>query len=417
VFESPLRLDLQLECNADTSVEKTLNVWPRLPIIINDLRQLLPLRGANIIAALEHHDLVCQIALRFTPVALLRKLYKVMKKPYPMLTDLHLEFESLGSAPSAPDSFLGGSAPRLRNLILCRVPFPALPKLLLSCHNLVDLQLNIPDNGYIHPEAMATALSALTKLEALQIQFSSRSRLDQITIPPETCVVLPALTLLRFHGATKYLEDLVARIHTPSVSTVQTELLPNHDFNLPYFVQFIGRTQIPGSFQEVKLKFENRSASISFGHHDLPGEKESHILISRRGTKGQVGCIAQLCNNFSPFFSGVDRLQVAEYYRDDKSFHWYPEDYPTGSASEWLELLHAFPAVHHMEILGGIIAPALQELIGERALEVLPMLRHLYLGDSSNTGIAYVPRALEPFISSRQLSGHPVIVHLEKSPV
>ncbi|KAH9970916.1 hypothetical protein BGW80DRAFT_1561980 [Lactifluus volemus] len=60
VFQSPLRLHLQLECNVNTPVKKTLDVWLRaLPIVIVESRSRLPLSGANIIAALEQHDRYC----------------------------------------------------------------------------------------------------------------------------------------------------------------------------------------------------------------------------------------------------------------------------------------------------------------------------------------------------------------------
>jgi hypothetical protein len=80
---------------------------------------------------------------------------------------------------------------------------------------------------------------------------------------------------------------------------------------------------------------------------------------------------------------------------------------------QWLEIFHAFSALQHMRIpprlgLGEIIASALQELTGERVLDALPMLHHLYLLPPS----APLQQAIEPFISSRQRSNHPVTVHL-----
>jgi hypothetical protein len=67
-----------------------------------------------------------------------------------------------------PDSFLGGSTPRLQYLSLDNIPFPGLPNLLLSAIHLTNLFLvDIPLSGYFLPEAMLTALSALTSLEEL----------------------------------------------------------------------------------------------------------------------------------------------------------------------------------------------------------------------------------------------------------
>ena len=235
MFQSPLRLNLRLVCNVNMPVKKTLDVWPcAFPIAIQESRPRIPLSGANIIATLEHHDRVSEIDLWPTST-LLKQLNKVMKKPYPSLTRLRLYFEK--SAPVLPDTFLGGSAPHLKHLNLTGIPFPALPKLLPSCHDLVDVRLGkIPNTGYISPEVMATALSALTKLKFVQIEFDSpASRPDPTNRPPFsfTRVVLPALTHLWFRGASEYFEDLVARIDTPAIIHVGTSFFNQLDFDIP----------------------------------------------------------------------------------------------------------------------------------------------------------------------------------------
>jgi hypothetical protein len=85
-----------------------------------------------------------------------------------------------------PDSFLGGSASRLKYLILHRIPFPGLPKLLLSATHLVTLSLNfIPHSGYFPPDAIAAVLPTLTRLTSFYLQFiSTRSCPDRETRRP-----------------------------------------------------------------------------------------------------------------------------------------------------------------------------------------------------------------------------------------
>jgi hypothetical protein len=56
-----------------------------------------------------------------------------------------------------------------------------------------------------------------------------------------------------------------------------------------------------------------------------------------------------------------------------------------------------------------LIATALQGLIGPRATEVLPNLCDLFLGGSAMPGT--VPEAMQPFVTTRRLSGQPVAVH------
>jgi hypothetical protein len=416
VFQSPLRLDLRLRCNANTPVKKTLDVWPRaFPIVIGESRSRLPLSGANIIAALEHRDRVSEVDLVITSTVL-KRLYKVMKKPYPVLTSLRLHTPK--SAPVLHDTFLGGSAPRLKHLNLWCIPFPALPKLLPSCRNLVEVQLgNIPNTGYISLEAMTTALSALTKLEFVRIGFESpTSRPDPGNRPPSslTRVVLPALTRLGFHGASEYFEDLVARIDTPAIISVWTWFFNQLDFDIPHFVQFIGRTQIPGSFEEAKLDFIDHGVFILFGHRDPPGGKKFQVTlcieILCHALDWQVACGAQICGKLSPFLSNVERLLIAtRYTRYESTTNVDWKDYVDNPP--WLEVFHAFSALQHMRIppkLGEIIGSALQELTGERVMDALTMLRHLYLSPPS----ASTQQAIQPFISSRQRSNHPVTAHL-----
>jgi hypothetical protein len=92
---------------------------------------------------------------------------------------------------------------------------------------------------------MATALSALTELESLNIEFASlASRLERINRlpPPLTRVIpgLPTLATLLFHGTSEYTDDFVARIDTPSIISLHTTFFTQLDFGLPRFVQCIG---------------------------------------------------------------------------------------------------------------------------------------------------------------------------------
>ena len=135
VFGSPRRLNLRLYCTARTPVRETLDVWPLLPIVIWVYGH--ETWGVdNIIAALEHNDRICELDLFDIPSSQLEKVLAAMQQPFPALTRLRLQSRD-ETAPVVPASFLGGSAPRLQTLILDRIPFPGLPKLLLSATHLV----------------------------------------------------------------------------------------------------------------------------------------------------------------------------------------------------------------------------------------------------------------------------------------
>jgi hypothetical protein len=123
--------------------------------------------------------------------------------------------------------FLAGSAPRLRKLSLCWIQFRAMKKLLLSASHLVTLRLvGIPDSGYMSPETMVSCLSAMSRLGYLVLEFESpRSHPNQCPLT-DTRSALPALTFLRFRGASTYLEVLVAQIDTPLLQALHISFSP-----------------------------------------------------------------------------------------------------------------------------------------------------------------------------------------------
>jgi hypothetical protein len=143
------------------------------------------------------------------------------------------------TVPVVPDSFLGGSAPRLRLLSFLGIPFPELQKLLLSATHLVELHLSrIPHSGYISPEEMVTCLSVLTSLERFTLGFESpQSYPDQesgpYAPPPPTRSVLPTVMTFSFKGINEYLEVLLARIDAPRLYRLSILFFNDIDFDTP----------------------------------------------------------------------------------------------------------------------------------------------------------------------------------------
>jgi hypothetical protein len=118
-------------------VREKLAVWPPFPIIVEQFGCLTSKCGHdNIIAALGHNDRVCEINLAI-PGSLLESVFAAMQKTFVALNRLWLNATD-DRAPVVSDSFLGGSAPHLRQLWLDRIPFPfpVLRKLPLSSPNL-----------------------------------------------------------------------------------------------------------------------------------------------------------------------------------------------------------------------------------------------------------------------------------------
>ena len=226
VLSSPRHLNLRLLCTDRRPVKEMLDIWPAFPIIIRGCGHPIWLDGEadNIITALEHPGRVCEIRLVEIPGSLLEELAAMTEESFPALETLELRLDNEWAPPFLPNSFFGGSVPRLRVLDLTGLPFLAVRNLLLSASGLVHLCLwDMPISGYVSPKAIATCLSAMTKLESMELGFrSSVLHLNQASqlAPPITRIFLPVLTHFLFQGANVYLEELMACLDVPSLGDV-----------------------------------------------------------------------------------------------------------------------------------------------------------------------------------------------------
>ena len=412
VFDSPCRLDLRLYYSARRPVMGMRTVWPLLPIVIM-VRSYRPWSLDNLVAALlEHNERICELDLGEIRGGQLDKVWAAMQKPFPALTRLEI-LPVIRLPPAVPASFLGGSAPRLRSLSLQSIPFPGVLNLLLSATYLVHLHLwRIPHSEYFSPEAIATCLSVLTRLERLSIGFESPLIHPDRRPPPQTRTLLPFLTGLWFEGFSEYLEDLVARIDAPLLNNLAITFLPELIFDTPQLVQFISRAPKFQSPDEAHVVFSKRNISVflsqTFGTPmKLPMDRALKLTISCTQPDQQLASLAQVCSSSFPqaLVSAVEHLYIIEGRYS--GLHWQDDI----ENSQWLELLHPFTSVKSLYISEEFvlrIAPALQGVVGERVTEVLPALQSLFLGEKLLSGS--VQEAFERFIAARQLANHPISI-------
>ena len=405
VFGSPRRLDLRLVCSDKTPARDTLYVWPAFPLYIRCHKT--EENVDNIIAVLEHSDRVCHIYLIGFERSYLEKLSAAMQVPFPELTILRLR--SNGKTLSAlPDSFLGGCAPRLEYLGLEGIPFPGLPKLLLSATHLDSLQLrDIPHSGYFSPEAIVTALSTLTRLETLRLLFKSpQSRPDPAHQhpPPPTRSVLPNLGYFQFKGDNEYMEVIVAHIDAPRLNYLETALFNDIVFDTPQFTQFISRTPMMKALEKVHVTFDGNAAAVELSSL-TPGKHENlKVRIPCRELDWQVSSMEQVCTSCVPPLPTLDlHIYGNPHYRQ----YWQ------GNVDNvlWLGLLHPFTSVKNLylsEEIARRIVPALQDLVGERATEVLPTLENIFLEEGQRSGP--VQEGIQQFVAMRQATNHPIAV-------
>jgi hypothetical protein len=386
---------------------KSLEVWPALPLLIDGAVHETSIVD-DIVAELEHRDRICQINLESLTLQD-ETLWTAMRVPFPELAALNLSMGYLLEGPVLPDSFLGGSAPRLRSFSLSRIPFPGLPRLLLSATHLVNLHLrNIPHFGYISPEAMATCLSTLASLESLQLEFQSQSYTDLKSRRPSppSLSVLPSLAKFSFNGANEYLEEFVARIDAPQLYQLWTRFFDDIDLNTPELNQFISRAPALGAFDEAYLALGGGRALVrlcSF-QHELFGDGMFQVQTFCRVSHRQLSTLAQICTLSLPPLLTIENLYIEEYLG---SFEWVDDI----ENSKWLDLLLPFTAVKNLYLSQHylpLIAPALQELTGGRTTEVLPALQNVLLEGFQPP--KPVHEGIAQFISVRQLTNHPVAI-------
>ena len=408
VFGSPRCLNLRLYCatKTQTRMRDTLDIWPALPLIIRGSAN--PEELDNIIAVLERNDRVCDISIDFSDShfgdAWTVMHHDVMQKPFPVLERLGLS--ASGMTPDIPDSILGGSAPHLIALALDGFPFPGIPKLLMSTTHLMHLSLTnySSSRGYISPEAIVNVLSTLTSLRSLSLGFSSSENRPDQHPSPLTRPVIPFLRLLKFNGVSGYLEDLLARFDTPRLSTIYI-ILPYQIVFDTQTIQFIRRTRSLGPLEEARLVFRNADAEVCLSSR-TSGFEQIRVGIPFEGLDWQISSVRLFIFSL-PLLSKLKDLYIFEETYSPP--HWKDKI----ENVQWLELLCPFITVKNLylsEKFAPRIVSALQELVGDRARQVLPALQNLFLEGTQPSGP--VQESIAKFISTRQLSGHPVTVSL-----
>ena len=395
-----------------------MDVWPRLPIIIEYRRvpsvtssqSAIPEDLGDLVAALRHHARVCRITLSLTG-HLVAAVIPAMQQPCPMLTYLRVQScDDAAPSPALPDGFLGGLVPRLQKMWLEGIRFPSLPKFLLGASGLVELRLDkIPDTRDISPQTLAKCLSTLPKLSSLSIEFQYRQCLPEPSLrhpPPPTRSVLPALAILFYKGESEYLEDLVSQIDAPRLSYAFIKFFNRLIFDIVELPQFISRTEKLRTLNRAEAFFDGQAVGIGFYRPETTVPRNLTVRVACSPSDWQLSSLAQLCNQSSSLLWGVEQLDIRDCH---------PREPHLQEMMQWIDLLQPFTAVESLRIpmeLGTRITPVLHELTEPRAAEVLPALNSLIFEElepsSSESGA--LQRAIDGFIAARKRSGHPVEV-------
>ena len=216
-----------------------------------------------------------------------------------------------------PISFSANRTPSSQSLLvsifkffqsITRAPIPFLPRSLWS----------IPHSRYFSLEAMVSALSVLTRLECLIIDFESPpSRPHQYgqRLPPQTRTLLPVLNRLTFNRATEYLEDLVAQVDAPLLDMLEIDFFYELIFDTLRFTQFISRTLKFRAYDEARVKFYEWGVTVKLLRTFYGSIK---LGISCSESDLQLSSVAQVCSSSFPpaFLLVVEHLYIQNMYWD-----------------------------------------------------------------------------------------------------
>jgi hypothetical protein len=261
------------------------------------------------------------------------------------------------------------------------ISFLGLPNLLSSAAHLVTLRLDKPPrHGIFSPEAMATALSGLTRLEAfwLKFEFSLFQSFDAEgrLLPPPTRSVLPALVSFTFQGHIEDMEILVARLDTPLLNSLSVTFLDDIDVDAPQLARFISHAPRFRANDQANLVFVDDSGAVNPASRSYGHGGPTVLILSNVS----VSLLLHICNPTYPPLSTLERLYIYEIE------NLYPEDVED---IQWLEALRSFTAVKDLylsEQAALLILPHLEEPAHGRTREVLPTLQNIFVEGLQRSG-------------------------------
>ncbi|KAH8981830.1 hypothetical protein EDB86DRAFT_3247532 [Lactarius hatsudake] len=313
---------------------KTLECWPFLPIIVQyggslALDPPTPEEEDNIMAALKQSGRVSSISLTVTR-SLLAKLSSI-KTPFCDLEDLVLLSRD-GVPLTLPSAFRWYGTDRtvtsgyyrdwhplagLRRLHSTGIAIPG-ALLFKSSKNLVDLQLHeIFDSWHFSPEVLATALSGMTQLQSLSLQFLSTAEYMFLRPgrpqPPDPWgqgpgpAVLPVLTRLNFLGISQYLERLVAGIHAPRLGDIELAFF-NENIGFPKLREFLDRVEMHKSHRRAHIVSSVSAISVSLIRPGAPARLKLQLFCEP--SNKQLLFMTQVCIHLSAFLPNVEDLRI-----------------------------------------------------------------------------------------------------------
>ena len=186
---------------------------------------------------------------------------------------------------------------------------------------------------------------------------------------------------------------------------LETTLFNDIVFDTPQLTQFISRTPRMKVLEKAHVIFDGDAAAVELSSLTSGKYEKLEVIIPCKELDWQVSSMEQVCTSCLPPLPTLESLYI-HGYRHHRKQHWQ------GNVENvlWLQLLHPFASVKDLylsEEVARLIVPALQELDGGRATEVLPTLQKMFL-ESQPSGRVW--EGIQQVVSARQAIGHPIAV-------
>ena len=400
VFTSQRALRLRLFCTHGTPVQKSLDCWPALPIVVQyggslELDPPAPEDEANIMAALKQSDRV--ISINLTVTATLQTMLSTIESPFSELEDLCLLSQDSVRCLTQPSGLRSGQwGTRLRSLRLTRITFLELTQLLYSSRNIVDLQLHeVLYLSDFSTEALMNAFSGMTQLRSLSLHFLPATYHFPTFFQSGKRVALPSLTRFDFRGISNFLNGLVSAVDAPRLGDIEVTCVNESisDSDLSALFEFIDRIKMHESPRRADIIFSEHDITISFTR---PGVRTCLLLkLLCEPLTVQISSMARICIQFSAFLSNVEDLRInAKQRSTHDAYH-----------ESWLESVNLFIGGKWLKVSGNLSS------------DIVNSLHPQHYRGQRETGLRHVSlmEAIASLMTPWRLSsGHPISVEHEQ---
>ena len=198
----------------------------------------------------------------------------------------------------------------------------------------------------------------------------------------------------------------MALIDAPLLDIITITFFHQLIFEIPQLIQFMRRTTRFHALNEAHVNFDNLGVHVGYSRVWILDEG-SRLRISCRELDWQLSSLAQVFTSFFPSMYIVEHLYMYDGPHPSLAPRWEGDI----DNMQWLEILEPFTAVKNLYLSEGLalhIAPALQEIVGNRMTVMLPTLQNISL--EGHKPSKPIPEGIVKFVAARQLSGHLVTV-------